>query len=112
MDDLMSTVPERRAHVRLEVDQAVTIGPLGEPPVAGTLVNISLGGAAILMHDWDAAWLSRLNQSDELWLSGFFDVPASCRVVVTDGDVLRVHFAADDALRRQIHDIISRPPSR
>jgi hypothetical protein len=104
----MSRQPERRAHARFEIDHPVTIGPLGESPVAGTIIDISLGGAAIRIHDWSAPWLTCLNQSDELWLDGFFDVPTSCRVVVTDDDLLRVHFAADDALRRQIRDIISR----
>jgi len=107
-EGLMSGQPERRAHPRFAMDHLVTIHALAEVPVPGTMVNLSLGGAAIRVHDWNAAWLNRLEQSDELWLSGLLEEPISCRVVVTDGGTLRVHFEDDAVLRRKLQEIVGR----
>jgi hypothetical protein len=104
----MSGPQERRAHPRFAMDQLVTVGPSGEAPVTGTLVNLSLGGAAIRIHHWNAAWLDRLEQRDQLWLTGLLDAPISCRVVVTDAGTLRVHFEDDAGGRPQLQDVIGR----
>jgi hypothetical protein len=108
----MSGPPERRTHPRFPMDQLVAIGLPGEAPVSGTLVNLSLGGAAILIHQWNAVWLDRLEQRDELWLTGLLDAPISCRVVVTDTGTLRVHFEDDAVLRQKLQDVIGRLASR
>jgi hypothetical protein len=104
--------PERREHGRFAMEQLVTIGPFGDTPVPGTLVSLSLGGAAIRIHQWSAAWLDRLEQRDELWLTGLLGGPISCRVVVTDSGILRVHFQEDAVLKRKIQDIIDRAAGR
>jgi hypothetical protein len=75
------------------------------------LINVSLGGAAIRLDGWSGgppAWVIHLNQSNELWLTGLLDVPTSCRVVVLDDDVLRVHFSGSGELRREIDKVIRR----
>ena len=105
--------PERRADKRREVYIPVSIGPPGKQSIAGTIVSLSVGGAAVRLHQprrgLRASWLDLLNQRDELWLGGLLDAPVACWVVVIDDDdVLRVHFAADDTPRQQIRDIISR----
>lgn len=99
---------ERRADKRYDALIPVTIGPPGLPPVAGLVINLSLGGAAVRMHEWNTPWLVRLNQNDELWLTGLLDASTPCRVVVVDDDILRIHFSRDDALRRQLLDVIGR----
>src|SRR4051794_15721256 len=102
----MSGSQDRRAWPRFPMDQSVSVGPPGEAPVVGTLVNLSLSGAAIRIHHWDAPWLERLNQSDQLWLAGILDAPFLCRVVVTDKGMVRVHFEDDAGLRRRIQWVI------
>lgn len=109
-------LPDRRADERYDVLQRVTVGPIGAPPLAGTVTNLSLGGAAIRIDGWQTsrrgAWLSRLNQSQEMLLVGLLDTPIYCRVVVVDDGILRVHFQPDDTSRRGIRELIDRltPP--
>jgi hypothetical protein len=84
------------------------------PPIAGTVINISLGGAAISVHERAGvdvtAWLARLDQNQELWLTGLLDSDVPCWVVVVDGHVLRVHFIDDDSFRDRLHGLIDRLP--
>jgi hypothetical protein len=81
------------------------------PPVAGTLISVSLGGAAIRFHGWIAEvpepWLTALNRGDELRLEGLIDTQMSCRTVTTESGVLRVQFAPDDAMRREVRSMVS-----
>ncbi len=104
--------PERRADKRYEVYLPVSIAPRGTQPIAGTIVNLSVRGAAIRLHQPRrgprASWLDLLNQGDELWLGALLAATIACWVVVIDDDVLRVHFASDDELRGQLRGVIER----
>jgi hypothetical protein len=85
-----------RAHERYEASIAVSVGPLGMRPVAGTVINISQGGAAIRINGWQAeimAWLTLLNKDDEMRLTGLRAVPMQCWVVAFGDGILRVHFS-------------------
>jgi len=99
-----------RDAIRHDANIRVAFHPRGIPPVAGTVINISVGGAAIRIHDWtnmaSAMWLSDLDQGDELGLTGLLDIPMSCWVVTFDDDVLRVHFAPDGAVRDLLRVVI------
>jgi hypothetical protein len=102
---------DRRGDERYEAYHPVTIRMPGMPPVAGTLISISLGGAAIRFQGWIAempeAWLTRLKRGDELRLDGLFDGQMSCQTVTTEAGVLRVQFARDDALRRKLRSMVN-----
>ena len=107
--------PERRADKRYEVYLPVSIAPLGTQPIAGTIVNLSVRGAAIRLHQPHqprrgprVSWLDLLNQGDELWLGALLEVPIACWVVVIDDGVLRVHFAPDDEMRGKLRGVIER----
>ena len=104
--------PERRADKRYEVYIPVSIAPRGTQPIAGTIVNLSVRGAAIRLHQprrgLRASWLELLNQGDELWLGALLAALIACWVVVIDDDVLRVHFASDDELCGQLRGVIER----
>jgi hypothetical protein len=105
--------PERRADKRHEVYIPVSIAPRGTQPSAGTIVNLSVRGAAIRLHPPRrgprAGWLALLNQGDELWLRALVEAPMACWVVVIDDGVLRVHFDSDDdELRDQLRGVIGR----
>ena len=104
--------PERRADKRHEVYIPVSIGPRGRQSIAGTIVNISVRGAAIRLYQpgrgLQASWLDLLNQGDELWLRALLDTPVACWVVVIDDGVLRVYFASDDELRGKLRGMIER----
>ena len=104
--------PERRADKRYEVYLPVSIAPRGTQPIAGTIVNLSVRGAAIRLHQprrgAQASWLDLLNQGDELWLGALLEAPVACWVVVIDDGVLRVHFGSDDELRGQLRGVIER----
>jgi hypothetical protein len=90
----------------------VLVWPRGIPAVAGVVFNISLDGAAIRIPGSEATepagWLTRLNQSEEMRLTGLLYTPMSCWVVVVDSDVLRVHFSLDDACRRQLREVLGK----
>ena len=81
------------------------------PPVAGTLISVSLGGAAIRFHGWIAEvpepWLTALNRGDEVRLEGLIHTQTSCQIVTTEAGVLRVQFASDDAIRRELCSVVS-----
>jgi hypothetical protein len=101
----------RRRDERYDAYQPVTIRIPGMPPVAGTLISVSLGGAAIRFHGWIAEvpdpWLTALNRGDELRLEGLIDTQASCQAVTTEAGVLRVQFSPDDAMRRKLRSMVS-----
>jgi hypothetical protein len=112
---------DRRGDERYEAYHPVSIVLPGTPPVAGTLISISLGGAAIRFHGWVAevpeAWLTRLKPGDELRLDGLIDAPMCCRTVTTEAGVLRVQFDRDDMLRRKLRTMVNDftatfPPAR
>jgi hypothetical protein len=102
---------DRRGDERYEAYHPVTIRMPGMPSVAGTLISISLGGAAIRFHGWVAevpeAWLTRLKRGDELRLDGLIGVPMSCRTVTADSGVLRVQFGWDDNLRHKLRSMVN-----
>jgi PilZ domain len=101
---------DRRAEDRYEAYHPVkvSIGPYSA--VDGTVINLSLGGAAVLSAEWrtkaPADWLSRLARGDELRLAGLLDDLVTCRVVTVDAGVLRVQFARDDVLRGQLREMV------
>ena len=102
---------DRRADERYEAYHPVTVSLSGQAQaVEGTVINISLGGAAVLIAGWrakaPAEWLTRLASGDELRLSGLVDELVSCTVVTIDAGVLRVQFARDDAIRSQLREVI------
>jgi hypothetical protein len=101
----------RRRDERYDAYHPVTIRIPGMPPVAGTLISVSLGGAAIRFHGWIAEvpepWLTALNRGDELRLEGLIDTQTSCQTVTTEAGVLRVQFAPDDAMRRELRSMVS-----
>jgi hypothetical protein len=94
-----------RATSRFDADIPVLIGPGGRSPAAGTVVNISLQGAAVRIHD-AVEWLAHLDQGDELRMTGLLSAPLPCWVVVVDGDLLRIHFAMDAAQRSRLFELI------
>jgi hypothetical protein len=75
----------------------VSIGPIGMLPVAGTVINISRGGAAISIEGWNMGapvdWLLLLRADDEMRMTGLHKTPTSCRMVAFANDVLRVRFS-------------------
>jgi hypothetical protein len=93
---------------RFDVLQPVFVGQPGEPSVAGEVVNISLSGAAIRIAEPYPAWVTGLNQSDEIWLSGLLRLPVPCWVVLFDDGVLRVHFSRDGTLHQQMREVIGK----
>jgi hypothetical protein len=104
-------MPDRRGDERYEAYQPVMIRMPGMPPVTGTLISISLGGAAIRFHGWIAEvpepWLTELSRGDGVQLEGLIDAPTSCQIVTTQAGVLRVQFAQDDGLRRKLRAMVS-----
>jgi hypothetical protein len=101
----------RRADERYEAYQPVSIGlPGRRVPVEGTVINISLGGAAVVIPGWGtrspARWLKHLERGDELRMAGLLDEVVSCRVVSVDIGVLRVRFSRDEVLRGQLRELI------
>jgi hypothetical protein len=103
-------LPDRRADERYEAYHPVnvSIGPYSA--VSGTVINISLGGAAVLIAGWRATapaeWLTRLEPGDELHLGGLLDGLVTCRAIKVDAGVIRVQFAQDEALRSRLREII------
>ena len=55
-----SDARDRRDTERHDVSRPVSIGPPGAPPLPGTVINLSVSGAAIRIDGWDtgarAAW--------------------------------------------------------
>jgi PilZ domain len=129
---VVSYPPERRSEERYEAYHPVSISPTGlnqyrqfqrgpyqsggqpfgrsDSPVAGTVINISLGGAAVHIPGWGphapAEWLNRLDRGQELRLDGLVDAQLSCWVVTVDAGVVRVRFPSDYALRCQLREVI------
>jgi hypothetical protein len=103
---------DRRGAERFEVGHQIAIGLPGTSPVAGTIINISVGGAAIRIEGWNAraraVWLAELSRGDELWMVGLLGIPISCWVVVFEGDLLRVHFPRGGSLRSLLREVIMR----
>jgi hypothetical protein len=97
---------DRRIAPRFDVDQAVSLSRPGFVPAPGLVFNISQSGAAIRIHGIQAPvpapWPVRLNNGDEISMSGVLDVPVSCWVVAVVGGVLRVHFLLDERMQRQM----------
>jgi hypothetical protein len=85
-----------RASERSEARIPVSIGPVGMLPVAGTVINISRGGAAISIDGWNMGapvdWLLLLRVDDEMCMTGLGKTPTSCWMVAFANDVLRVQF--------------------
>jgi hypothetical protein len=102
---------DRRGAQRFDAHQSVSIRRTGLPSVSGSLVNISVTGAAILIPGWSLAahetWLTRLAHGDEIWLAGLLDPPVSCWVIAVDEGVLRVRFLRDDRLREKLRMLIA-----
>jgi hypothetical protein len=109
-DQTVAKASDRRGDKRYPAYQPVTIRLHGMPPVAGTLVSISLGGAAIRFHGWVAdvpePWLTRLKRGDELRVDGLNGGPMCCRAVTAADGVLRVQFSRDDALRHKLRSVV------
>lgn len=103
---------DRRDAERYEVGHQISIGLPGTSPVAGTIINISVSGAAIRIEGWNgrarAVWLAQLSRGDELWMVGLVGIPISCWLVVLEGDLLRVHFARGGTLRSRLREVILR----
>jgi len=101
-----------RAAERFDVCQSVSIGLPGDVVVTGSVINISVTGAAIRVDGWNTSrteWLAGLDQGDELWVEGILPGGLiSCWVVVSDEGLLRVHFSRDEAQRRQLRVAIAR----
>ena len=101
---------DRRADERYEAYHPVnvSIGPYSA--VGGTVINISLGGTAVLIAGWrttaPAEWLTCLEPGDELHLGGLVDELVASQVVTVDAGVIRVQFAWDDVLVSQLREII------
>lgn len=106
--NVVAPAEDQRGAERFDVRHPVSVGRYGDLAVAGTVINLSISGAAIRIEEADAAWLARLDQGDDLWLAGLLEHPMSCWVVVVDDHVLRVHFARDAALRHQIREVTGR----
>ena len=87
---------DRRADERFEMCIPVSIGPICSPGMSGLVMNVSMTGAAVRIiapGDAPRAWLARLDQGDELWITDLLAAPIPCFVVVFEDDILRVHFA-------------------
>jgi len=86
---------ERRRHERFDVEHQVLIGR-GDmaSAVPATVFSISLDGAALRVNDRALSRLGRPDKGDELWIDGLLPDPTKCRMVVFEGNVLRVHFSA------------------
>jgi hypothetical protein len=102
---------DRRTEERYEAYHPVTIGPSGSfSYVEGTVINVSIGGAAVHVPGWGARapaeWLSGLHRGGELQMTGLLEAPLPCRVVTVDAGVIRVQFARDDAQRAQLRELI------
>jgi hypothetical protein len=100
-----------RAAERFEVCQSVSIGRPGAGLATGSVISLSVTGAAIRVDGWNmsrAEWLSELEQGDELWVEGLLAVPISCWAVVSDEGLLRVHFSREEAERQQLRGAIAR----
>lgn len=106
------TVVERRGAERIETSVPVSIRGDGMLPCAGTVINISMTGAAISLHGWNvpvpAPWPTRLHHGDEIALVALLGVPLACWVVAVDEGLLRVRFLFDDVARRQLRELIER----
>jgi hypothetical protein len=99
---------DRRAAPRHDVDYAVSFRRRGLAPVAGTVINISRGGAAVRVHGWHipvpSPWPIRLKHGDEVWLADLLEEPIACWVVGIEEGVLRVHFTQNEATRRKLRE--------
>ena len=99
-----------RDAVRHDANIPVSIQLRGTPALTGSVINISIGGAAIQIHNWNnvalTQWFSLLEQGSELQLTGLIEMPMTSWVVLFDYDILRIHFASDDVLRRQLRVVI------
>jgi hypothetical protein len=106
--------PERRAAPRYDIHIDAWLKRHGLAPAAGTVINLSVSGAAIRVHGWNvpepSPWPTRLHHGDELWVTGLLDTPLSCWVITVDDGLLRVHFSANEAMRNQLHGIIAALP--
>jgi PilZ domain len=113
-NDRATPAGDRRVDARHAAGIDVLIEGRDGQSFPGTVINISLGGAAISVHVRSdggiAEWLGRLDQNEELWLTGLIDTDVRCWVVVVDGHVLRVHFTDDDRFRDRLSDVIDRLP--
>ena len=98
---------EERNARRYAVSLPVHIGPLDDTAIAGTMINVSLTGAAIRIEG-SARWLSRLDHGDEMSLAGLLDRGLLCWVVTFDEDVLRVHFYQGRDTADQLREAIQR----
>jgi hypothetical protein len=103
--------PDRRVNQRYEAYHSVTIRVGRYSAVKGTVINISLGGAAVLIPGWrakpPAGWLSHLKRGDRMRLVGLLDAPVPCTIVTVQAGVLRVMFDADDLVRGQLSELIA-----
>ena len=104
-------VRERRLSERYETTLPVSLRRPDMPPFAGSLINISLSGAAITLHGWNvpvpAPWPTRLNHGDEIALTGLLEMPVDAWVVGREEAVLRVRFLIDDPVREKLAAMIA-----
>src|SRR6202044_1214775 len=75
-----------RATVRHDANIPVSVQLRCMPMVMGSIINISIGGAAVHITDWNgvlpADWFSLLDQGSELRLTGLLERPISAWVVL------------------------------
>jgi hypothetical protein len=99
-----------RACDRYEAYHPVTlsVGPFAA--AAGTVIGISLDGAAVHLPGWRTnappAWLSHLEQGGQLQLGGLIDELVPCRTVKFHDGVVQVEFARDPALGGQLREFL------
>lgn len=108
--DNPASIPDRRGAERFETTLPVSLRKFEMPPFAGSLINISMTGAAITLHGWNVPepppWPTRLRHGDELALTGLLPVPLNAWVVAVEEGVLRVRFLVDDTARSQLRELI------
>ena len=109
--DAPAPIQNRRGSERIETTIPVSLRKLEMPPFAGSLINISMTGAAISLHGWNVPvpvpWPTELLHGDELALTGLLIVPLNAWVVSVDEGVMRVRFLLDSTVRAQLHQMIT-----
>jgi hypothetical protein len=103
--------PDRRVDRRYEAYHSVTIRVGRYSGVGGKVIDLSMGGAAVLIPGWraraPAGWLTHLNRGDKLRLVGLLDAQVPCTIVTVEAGVLRVMFDPDDTARGQLRELIA-----
>lgn len=101
---------ERRAWVRYRLDGAVWVRRAGGVDAAASMIDVSLGGAAVRVAAEELggpAWVHHLATGDEVWLVGLLRAPITCWAVARDGEVLRLRFWHDAASKAQLTTLLA-----